>query len=122
VLTEEVGVEVVFDAPEVGVARAAAGVAAGTSLPGASPRGAVSETAPDEASRAEGGTTVEVAFAVRDSPTEASPSATSPLEAASRSLTEARFAPHKSPSCFPFRSLCGAPSSAPAVGGVGLSF
>src|SRR5919107_418334 len=42
-----------------GVARAAAGVAAGTSLPGTSPGGVASETVPDDASRAEGGTTVE---------------------------------------------------------------
>src|SRR4051812_5315696 len=54
-----VGVEVVFDAPEAGVARAAAGVEAGTSLPGASPGGAASAIVPEEAARAEGGTTVE---------------------------------------------------------------
>src|ERR1044072_605629 len=40
--TEGVGVEIVFDAPEAGVARAAAGVAAGTSFAPSSHRGAAS--------------------------------------------------------------------------------
>src|SRR4051812_30741195 len=92
-LTAAVGVEVVLDAPVAGVARAAAGVAAGTSLPGASPSGAASETVPEEAARAEGGTTVEgvagVLFARGFPSASASPFATSPLDAASRSLTDA---------------------------------
>ena len=100
-LTAEVGVEVVFDAPVAGVARAAAGVEAGTSLPGASPFGADSETVPEDAARAEGGTTVEGVADAGLFSADASLSTTSPLDAASRSLTEARFAPQTSSPAFP---------------------
>src|SRR5215212_9444512 len=51
-LTEGVGVEAVFDAPEAGATRAAGGVAAGKDLPGASPGGVGSATVPEEARRA----------------------------------------------------------------------
>src|SRR5215218_10651236 len=50
-LTADVGTA--FDETDSGTARTACGVPAGTSLPGASPRGADSETVPDEAARAE---------------------------------------------------------------------
>src|SRR4051812_17872471 len=56
-LTAEVGVEVVFDAPDAGVARAAAGVEAGGSLAGASPRGAGFRSRAREGAGAAGGAT-----------------------------------------------------------------
>ena len=98
-LTAAVDVGTAFDETDSGTARTACGVPAGTSLPGTSPRGAASETVPDDAARAEGGTTVEGVEGDFDPfgfSSGASPSTTSPLDAARRSPTEARFAPQMS--------------------------
>ena len=57
-LTEGVGVDVVFEAPEAGATRAAVGVAAGKDLAGVSPSGASAATVPEEARRAGGVTGV----------------------------------------------------------------
>src|ERR1044071_6727386 len=58
-LTAAADVGTALDETDSGTARTACGVPAGTSLPGTSPGGADSETVPEEAARAEGGTTVE---------------------------------------------------------------
>src|SRR5947209_3536363 len=102
--TAGVGVEVAFEAPEEGETRAAAGVAAGTSFDAPSPGDAASATVPEEASFADGGTTVFSFAGAGSRPT------TSPLAAASRSLTFGL------PPCSSF----GVPGALSA-GGVGLS-
>src|SRR5437588_3964401 len=114
-----VGVEVVFDAPDAGTARAAAGVVEGTSLRGASPVGVASATVPDEARLAEGGTAV-LSRARLSLAGFGSGRTTSPRAAASRSSTEG-FPPS------PFSPTPGLPPSPVApdafsAGGVGFSF
>jgi hypothetical protein len=113
-LIEGVGVEVVFDAPDSGATRAAGGVVEGTSFAGVSPGGAASADVPEEASCAEGGTTVR-RFA-------GSRADTSPRDAASRSVTEARAPPASSsiPGLSPCSSL--GVRDALSAGGVGFSF
>src|SRR5437868_5185398 len=86
-LTAGVGVEVAFDAPVAGTARAAAGVVEGTSLLGASPVGGASATVPEDARLAEGGTAV-LSFTRFSLAGFGSGRTTSPRAAASRSSTE----------------------------------
>src|SRR5215213_7379193 len=110
-LTEGVGVDVVFEAPESGATRAAVGVAAGKDLAGVSPGGASAPTVPEEARRAGGVTGVRSAAGTA-----------SPRAAASSSETEGRAPPACSST--PVLSPCSFPCvpDALSAGGVGLSF